>query len=331
MFAYVARRLVLFVPTLIAMSFVAFSILTLAPGDPLTRYEQALQQTYNYSPESAKERTDLLRERYGIDQPFLKRYATWLGQFATGDFGVSFDNFKPVGELIGPRLAYSMVISMSAFVFMYVVGVPIGIWTAYRQYGIADYAASVGSFLGLSIPDFFLALLVLVALVVWFNVPPPQGLFSPEFIDAPWSVAKLLDMLRGLVLPVLIIGSQGLAKIVRITRANMLDVLEESYVRTARAKGLTEARVVFRHAFRVAANPLISLFGTQFPNVLSGEIVVSIVLGLPTLGPLLLQSLLSLDMFVSTTILMMQGALLLVGNLLADILLAATDPRIRLR
>ncbi|QMV02912.1 ABC transporter permease subunit [Devosia sp. D6-9] len=331
MATYILRRLILFVPTLLAMSLVVFAILALAPGDPLTRYEQALQTTYNYSAEAAQQRTDLLRERYGIDQPFLGRYATWVGQFVTGDFGVSFENFQPVADLVGPRLLYSLVISLSAFVFMYVVGVPIGIWTAYRQYGVTDYVASVGSFLGLSIPDFFLALLVLVALYVWFNVPPPQGLFSPEFVDAPWTLDKVLDLIRGLILPVLIIGSQGLAKIVRITRSNMLDILEESYIRTARAKGLREWRVIVRHAFRVAANPLISLFGTQFPNVLSGEIVVSIVLGLPTLGPLLLQSLLSLDMFVSTTILMMQGALLLVGNLLADILLATTDPRIRLR
>jgi peptide/nickel transport system permease protein len=329
--AYVIRRILLIVPTLIAMSFVVFAILALSPGDPLTRYEQALQTTYNYSPDAAKQRTDLLRERYGIDQPFLVRYVTWVGHFVTGDFGVSFDNFRPVADLVGPRLAYSLTISMSAFIFMYVVGVPIGIWTAYRQYGVADYVASVGSFLGLSIPDFFLALLVLVALLMFFNMPPPQGLFSPEFQDAPWSIAKFLDLVRGLVLPVLIIGSQGLAKIVRITRANMLDILEEPYIRTARAKGLRERKVVFRHAFRVAANPLISLFGTQFPNVLSGEIVVSIVLGLPTLGPLLLQSLQSLDTFVSTTILMMQGGLLLIGNLLADILLASTDPRIRLR
>lgn len=330
MLAYVLRRIALFVPTLLAMSLVVFSILALTPGDPLTRYEQALVTTYEYSTDAAKERTDLLRERYGIDQPFLQRYFTWARQFVAGDFGVSFDSFQPVADLIGPRLAYSVVISLSAFVFMYLVGVPIGIWTAYRQYGVVDYVASVGSFLGLSIPDFFLALLVLVALFVWFSVPPPQGLFSPEFVDAPWSVAKFLDLVRGLILPVLIIGSQGLAKIVRITRANMLDILEESYVRTARAKGISEFKVIVKHAFRVAANPLISLFGTQFPNVLSAEIVVSIVLGLPTLGPLLLQSLLSLDVYVSTTILMIQAALLLVGNLLADILLAKADPRIRL-
>jgi peptide/nickel transport system permease protein len=329
--SYIVRRVLLFVPTLIAMSLVVFMILAMSPGDPLTRYEQALQTTYNYSADAAEERTDLLRDRYGIEQPFLARYLTWLGQFATGDFGVSFENFQNVSDLVGPRLLNSLVISLSAFVFMYVFGVIIGIYSAYRQYGVVDYLASVGSFLGLSIPEFFSALLILVALLVFFNVPPPQGLFSPEFIDAPWSIEKFMDLLRGLILPVLIIGSQGLAKIVRITRANMLDILEEPYIRTARAKGLRERDVVFRHAFRVAANPLISLFGMQFPNVLSGEIVVSIVLGLPTLGPLLLQSLLSLDMFVSTTILMMQGALLLTGNLFADILLALSDPRIRLR
>jgi peptide/nickel transport system permease protein len=325
------RLLVVFVSTLIAMSLVVFAILAMSPGDPLTRYEQALQDTYNYSADAAHERTDLLRERYGISRPFFQRYLTWLGQFVTGDFGVSFENFQNVADLVAPRLAYSLLISLSAFVFMYVFGVAIGIYSAYRQYGIVDYIASVGSFLGLSIPEFFSALLALVALLMFFNVPPPQGLFSPEFIDAPWSLAKLLDLMRGLILPVLIIGMQGLAKIVRITRANMLDILEEPYIRTARAKGLPERKVIFSHAFRVAANPLISLFGMQFPNVLSGEIVVSIVLGLPTLGPLLLQSLLSLDVFVSTAILMMQGALLLVGNLIADILLALTDPRIRLR
>ena len=175
----------------------------------------------------------------------------------------------------------------------------------------------------------FLALLVLVGLLFFFDIPPPQGLFSPEYVDAPWSLGKLLDAGRGLILPVLVIGTEGLAKIVRITRANMLDGLQDEYVRTARAKGLAEPAVVLKHAFRVAVNPLISLFGMQFPLILSGEVVGSIVLGLPTLGPLLLDSLRSLDLYVSTTILMVLGILLLIGNLLADVLLALADPRIR--
>ncbi len=192
--SYVVRRIANFVPTLVIMSFVVFVILTLAPGDPLTRYEQALQVTYNYSAKAAKDRTDLLRERYGFTQPFVVRYVNWLGRFMQGDFGVSFDNFQPVSNLVGPRLLYSMTISLSAFVFMYVIGIPIGIWTAYRQYGISDYVVSVGAFLGLSIPDFFLALLVLVGLFYIFDIPPPQGLFSPQYVDAPWTAASELRM-----------------------------------------------------------------------------------------------------------------------------------------
>ena len=237
--------------------------------------------------DAAEARTDQLRSLYGLDRNFVLRFFTWLVNFLRGEFGVSFNNFRPVSDLIGQRLLYSIAISSSALIFMYVVGVPIGLWTAYRQYGVSDYAVSVVAFIGLSIPNFFLALLVLV------------------------------------------IGTEGLAKIVRITRANMLDGLQDEYVRTARAKGLAEPAVVLKHAFRVAVNPLISLFGMQFPLILSGEVVGSIVLGLPTLGPLLLDSLRSLDLYVSTTILMVLGILLLIGNLLADVLLALAYPRIR--
>ena len=173
--------------------------------------------TYNYSIDAAEARTDQLRTLYGLDRNFVLRFCTWLVNFLRGEFCVSFNNFRPVSDLIGQRLRYSIAISTSALIFMYVVGVPIGLWTAYRQYGVSDYAVNVVAFIGLSIPNFFLALLVLVGLRFFFDIPPPQGLFSPEYVDAPWSLGKLLDAGRGLILPVLVIGTEGLAKIVRIT------------------------------------------------------------------------------------------------------------------
>ena len=212
MVTYLIRRVLNFIPTFVLMSFMVFLILEIAPGDPLTRYEQALMVTYNYSLDAAEARTDQLRSLYGLDRNFVLRFFTWLANFMRGEFGVSFNNFRPVSDLIGQRLLYSLAISSSALIFMYMVGVPVGLWTAYRQYGVSDYAVSVVAFIGLSIPNFFLALLVLVGLLFFFDIPPPQRLFSPEYVDAPWSLGKLLDAGRGLILPVLVIGTEGLAK-----------------------------------------------------------------------------------------------------------------------
>lgn len=310
------------------MSIIVFSLLDVVPGDPITYYEQGLMSERGMSADAARAHADVLRSIYGLDGPFVQRYVMWFTNFLRGNFGVSFNNFRPVSEIIGQRLFYSLIISSSALIFMYLVGVPLGIWTAYRQYKVDDYVATFFAFVGISIPNFFLALLLLVGLLFYFGVSPPQGLFSPEYLGEPWSLGKVLDMLRGLILPVLVIGTEGVAKIMRISRANMLGILQQDFIRTAKAKGLSQRKVLMKHAFRVAVNPLVSLLGMQFPLILSGEIVGSIVLGLPTMGPLLLAAIQSLDLYVSSTILMILGILLLTGNLLADILLAVVDPRI---
>lgn len=329
MFTYIVRRILSMILTLIAISVVCFIIINLPPGDVVTDYEHRLMENLGFAAEAARQMGDALRERYGLNKPLYQQYFIWLSRFFRGDFGISLLYFKDVSELVWPRFLCTLMVCGITMFFTWTTGVLIGIFSATHKYSILDYFFTFLGFIGLSIPNFFLALILMVTVVFVFNQPVPTGLFSREFLYAPWSIPKFLDMLNHLWIPVIAIGTAGMAFILRVMRSSLLDVLGEVYVQTARAKGLTERVVIYKHAVRNAINPLISILGLQIPLVLSAGAITSIVLGLPTMGPLLLQSLTTQDIYTATTILMFYAVLLLLGNLLADILLAITDPRIR--
>lgn len=326
MIAYIIRRLMLAVPTLLLVSIIAFVVIQLPEGDFLDRKIQMLQEQYGDA--SSMGHAEALRERYGLNKPMHERYLKWIGGFVRGDFGESFEYEQEVNTLIWDRLAFSMLISISSLLFTYAVAIPLGIYSATHQYKLADHALTLVSFLGMSLPAFLVALGLMVFAFQTFGMPL-FGLFSDQYEVAPWNWAKLMDFLKHLWIPVVVVGLNGTAGLMRIMRSNLLDVLGQPFVMTARAKGLSERVVVMRHAVRIAINPLISILGMSLPAIISGEAIVSIVLGLPTVGPLLLRSLLNEDVFLAGTLIMIFSIMLILGNLLADIALAWADPRIR--
>jgi len=330
MIAYLAKRLLSSLVTIIAISMVCFVIINLPGGDVTSEYETRLQANYGYTRQAALVAGEALRHQYGLDQPRPLQYATWLRQFVQGDFGISLVTFRPVADLIWERMLYTLIFAFLGLGVSWTVGIAIGIYSATHQYGFSDYLATSIGFLGLSIPDFLLALVLLTVSVLVFHTGLPTGLFSAQYASAPWSGLKVRDLLGHLWIPMIVIGLPGAASVLRIMRGNLLDVLGHQYIETARARGLPERSVIIKHAVRVAINPLISLIGVQFPLIISAGIVVSIVLGLPTVGPLLYDALLSQDIYVSATVLMLLGILLVMGNFVADLLLAWVDPRIRL-
>jgi peptide/nickel transport system permease protein len=328
MLHFLARRLLYVIPTLIAVSVVAFIIIQLPPGDYLT----TLMADWASQGGAVEEGTvAAMRERYGLDQPIYVQYFKWMqGILLHGDFGISFELGKPVTELIWSRLGFSFLLACLTLCFIWLVAIPIGIISAVRQYSIVDYVATFFAFLFLAIPDFVLAL---VAMYVWSKYfgQSVGGLFSAEYIDAPWSLARLADFAGHVWLPVVVIGVGSLAALVRIMRANLLDELSKPYVTTARAKGMSEFELLIRYPVRLAINPLISTLGWILPAVISGEIIVSVVMSLPTTGPLLLRSLLAQDMYLAGTLILLISVLTVIGTLISDLLLAWADPRIRLQ
>lgn len=329
MVAFILRRVLHMIPQFFLISIVCFVVINLPPGDALTEHEAHLITEYGYSSEAARIEVDHIRHWYGLDQPKPVQYLVWIYRFLRGDFGFSFTYYRGVAEVIWERLFYSLLISTVCLGFTWLIGVPIGILAAIRKYSLTDYSLTVLGYIGLCIPNFFLALVLLVILLFVFDIPPPSGMVSSEFIDMPWNVAKVADMLKRLWLPVVVIGTAGIAQISRIMRSNLLDVTNQAFVQTARSKGLSERAVIIKHATRIAINPLVSLLGMQIPFIISSEIMGSIVLGLPTLGPLLYDALITQDMYVAGAVLMFMGLFLLIGNLLADIILGWIDPRIR--
>jgi len=321
------RRLLLAIPTLIAISMATFVILELPPGDFLDQKVAELEKTFGDT--GSRERAAAMRHRYGLDRPLYVRYGLWVkGIVLHGDFGESFRFERPVTELIGERIGWTLLLSFGSMLFVYLLGVPLGVLAASRPGSFLDRALGLAALFGLSLPGFLIAL-GLLALAFQQTGIPLHGLFSPGEEAAPWSAAKVADLLQHLVVPVIATGLAGGAGLLRIMRTNTLEVLGEPFVRTARAKGLRERTVLFRHAARLAVNPLVSLAGSSLPDLLSGSTIISIVLGLPTLGPLLLQSLLDKDMYLAGTILLFMAALLVAGNVAADLALAWLDPRTR--
>jgi peptide/nickel transport system permease protein len=271
---------------------------------------------------------DALVKRYGLDQPIHMQYIKWMWGMFHGDFGQSFLMNRPVRELIGERLLLTIAVSAAAMVFQWVVALPVGVYTAVRQYSLGDYIFTFIGFIGLAVPNFMIALIIVWVAFSLFGTNL-GGLFSVEYADAPWTWPKILDMLKHLWLPMVVLGTAGTAGLIRIMRANLLDELHKPYVTTARAKGLAERRVVFKYPLRVALNPFISTIGWTLPALVSGSTIVSIVLSLPTTGPLLYRALLMQDMYLAGTFILMVSALTVIGTFLSDILLAWIDPRIR--
>ena len=325
MLAYVIRRILIMIPTLVAISVISFAIIQLPPGDFLTCYVAQLQASGEAVDQAE---LDALRQRYGLEEPVYMQYFHWAWNFLHGDFGHSFEWNKPVSQLIGERLGLTILISVFTLLFTWAIAVPIGIYSAVRQYSWMDYVLTVVGFIGLATPNFLFALVLLWISYAYLGMSI-GGLFSPAYAMAPWSWAKILDLFKHLWIPVLIVGTAHTAKFIRIIRGNLLDELRKAYVTTARAKGLSETRLILKYPVRVAINPLVSTIGWTLPELVSGIAITAVVLNLPTTGPLLLSALLSQDMHLAGAFIMLLSTLTVVGTLVSDILLAWVDPRIR--
>lgn len=315
---------------LIGIAFVSFVVIQLPPGDVATNYKAFLLMQPGVKEEDAERQADLVRERYGLDQPLPIQFVTWIkGMVTEGKFGWSFAYRKDVGELIAERLPKTIALALMCHLISTVVGVSLGIYVATRKYGIADNVTAILAFIFTSIPRFALALVFLYLLVFTFKQPSIQGFFSPEYVMAPWSVNRVLDMFTN-IWPVLVVaGLGGIAYNMRVMRGNLLDVLGAQYVTTARSKGLRENLVMTRHAVPNALHPIVAYQGTVLPYMMQGEMEVAIVLNLPTLGPLFYASLVGQDIYIAGSLLVIYGALIIAGNLISDLALAVLDPRIR--
>lgn len=326
MFQYIIRRVLYMIPTLFVISIVSFIIIQLPPGDYLTSLVATMATTGE-----TVDRAQLvaLEERYGLGQPIYVQYWKWIsGILLRGDFGQSFEWNQPVSALIWGRLGLTFVISLTTLLVTWFLAFPIGIYSAVKQYSLGDYLFTIVGYIGLAIPSFLLALVLMYIAFKFFN-QSVGGLFSPEYQDAAWSMAKFWDMMGHLWIPVVIIGTAGTAGLIRIMRANLLDELHKPYVVTARAKGLPETRLLLKYPVRMALNPFVSTIGWTLPTLVSGAAIVSIVLSLPTAGPLLFRALKSQDMYLAGSFILMLSTLTVIGTLLSDILLAWLDPRIR--
>lgn len=326
MFAFILRRSLMVVPTLIAVSFIAFVILQLPPGDFLDSYIAQLRSQGEVVDENAILE---LRSRYGLDQPMLVQYWNWIsGIVLRGDFGMSFEWKRPVSELIWERLGYSAALSVAALLVTWIIAFPIGVYSALRKYTWGDYALNIIGLFGIATPSFLVALVLMYLAFTQFGMSV-GGLFSPEYRDAPWGWAKFGDLLAHAWIPLLVIATNGTASLIRVLRANLLDELNKPYVVTARARGAREAALTLKYPVRVALNPFVSTLGWVLVSIVSGEAIISIVLNLPTTGPLLLQALKAQDMYLAASFILMLSVLTVIGTLISDILLVWLDPRIR--
>lgn len=326
MLQFIVRRILLMIPTLIAISIVTFIIIQLPPGDFLDTLVAGLA---SQGESVNQEAIQALRERYGLGDPIYVKYFKWITSIVTrGDFGQSFEYNRPVSSLIWDRMGFTIALAVTAQIFTWVMAFPIGIYSAVRQYTLGDYFFTFLGFIGLAIPEFMLALVLLYVSFRYFG-QSVGGLFSPQYIEAAWSWAKFGDLLAHLWIPVVIIGVSGTAGLIRVMRANLLDELHKPYVITARAKGVSERKLLLKYPVRVALNPFVSTVGWTLAGIISGEAIIAIVLNLPTEGPLLLRALQSQDMYLAGSLILLVSALTVVGTLISDVLLAWLDPRIR--
>jgi peptide/nickel transport system permease protein len=326
MLEYIVRRVIVLIPLLFVITVISFLLIQLPPGDFLSTYIMRLRVQ---GIEIQQAEIDQLKAMYALDRPIYVQYLRWIGNILLrGDFGRSFQWKQPVSEIIGERIVLTMVVSLLTIVFTWMISIPTGIYSATHQYSAFDFFFTFLGFIGLATPSFLLALVVLWLAFDQFGISA-IGLFSPQFINAPWSLAKILDMLKHIWAPVLIIGTAGTAGLIRVMRGTLLDELRKQYVVTARAKGLKEGRLLLKYPVRISINPLVSTIGWMLPSIVSGETLVSIVLNIPTTGPILLGALLAQDMYLAGSFLLILSVLTVTGTLISDILLAWLDPRIR--
>jgi peptide/nickel transport system permease protein len=314
-------------PFLLLVSITVFGLIKLTPGDFVSNYAAALAASGETVDDSM---LDAMRIRYGLDQPLIVQYWDWISGVVRGDFGYSFQWQQPVVSLIGERMGLTLILSLATLLFTWAVALPIGVFTAVRRYSPLAYLFSLLGFIGLAVPSFLLGLVLMYVGVSVFHTDV-GGLFSPAFQDAPWSIDRWIDLMKHLWIPMVILGTSGAASLIRIMRANLLDQLSQPYVDTARAKGLSEFTLLIRYPIRIALNPFVSTVGWVLPYLVSGSVILSIVLNLPTAGPLLLQALLGQDQYLAGAFLLLMCLLTVVGTLLSDILLALLDPRIRVQ
>ncbi len=327
MWNYLLRRFLTMILTVWVISVIVFIVIQLPPGDYVSNI---VNQIIAQSGGQVDPRVvDQLREIYGLDQPPVMQYLRWLRNIVTqGKFGYSFLYERDAIEIIAERLPMTFVLSFSAFMFVWIVSLPAGVYSAVKKYTVGDYIVNFVGFIGLATPNFLLALLFLYIAYRYFGIAA-VGLFSQEFADAPWSIAKLWDLIKHLIVPMIVIGTAGTAGLIRTLRANLLDELNKPYVDTARAKGLKEGKLLWKYPVRHALNPFISTLGWALPGLISGEVIVSIVLNLPTSGPILYNALASQDMYLAAGFLLLLSALTVIGTFISDILLSWLDPRIR--
>ena len=325
MLHYFIRRLLYMLALLIGVSIFAFFLIELPPGSYVDTHIAQLEQegqTVN------KAEIESLKKRYGLDQPTYVRYFKWMGGMLRGDMGISYQWNQPVTDIIAERLPTTIAVALLSALFTYAVAIPIGIYSAVRQYSIGDYVFTVLGFIGMAIPHFFFAMVLMVFSFKWFGISV-GGLFSPEYLTAPWSMGKFIDLLKHLPIPMIVIGLAGAAGLIRVMRACLLDELQKQYVTTARARGVSEIKLLFKYPVRLALNPIISTVGWLLPRLVSGTVVVAIVMNLPTLGPVLFGALKSQDTYLAGSIVLFLTVLTVIGVFLSDVLLAITDPRIR--
>ncbi len=336
MLTYLIHRVLVLIPTLLVISLVTFVIIQLPPGDYLSNQIQELQAQ---GESAALEKVEFLREQYGLDKPMVEQYAVWLGVWPSergfsgllqGDWGWSFEYNLPVTDVVGDRLFLSFVLNFTTVVFIWIVAFPIGVYAATHQYSWGDHGLTLLGYLGFAMPNFLFALILMYFAQLYFGVSI-GGLMAPEYIDQPWSLDKVGSVLDHMWVPVLVIGTSGTAAMIRRLRANLLDELQKQYVVTGRAKGLRPIRLLMKYPVRMALNPFVADIGNELPSVISGSAIVSIVLSLPTSGPMLLQALSSQDQYLAGSFLMFLALLTVIGTVISDLLLAVLDPRIRLR
>ena len=329
MITYIVRRVFIMIPTVVLISVVSFLVIDLPPGDLASNYAARLLASQEIFQDEAEDMIAELRARYGLGDPFFVRYFKWASRFARGDWGFSFLWNKPVRHLIQERILITVSIALLTLMLSSLITWPAGVGAALRQYSLFDNIFSFTAFFMMAIPNFLFALILMYLAYEWFDYQP-GGLFSPDMVDAPWGVKKFLDFLAHIWMPLVVLGFEAVGGGLRTIRANVLDQLRMPYVTTARAKGVPETRLLVKYPIRMAANPWISTVGWILPGLVAGEVLVSIVIGLPTIGPLMLEGLVNQDMQLAGGILMLLATLTVIGTLISDLLLAVLDPRIRI-
>ena len=325
MFGYIVHRILIMIPTLFAISFMVFIIIQLPPGNYLTTYVAELE---SQGEKVSQDKIIFLKEQYGFDKPWYQQYGNWVTGMLQGDFGYSFEYNLPVSQVVGDRLWLTFIVSFSTILFTWLVSFPIGVYSATHQYSWGDYGLTFLGFLGLATPNFLLALVLLYLAQVWFGTSV-GGLMDPHYVNQPWSMGKIGSILAHLWIPVIVIGTSGTAAMIRRLRANLLDELQKQYVITGRAKGLSPFKLLVKYPLRMSLNPFIADIGNLLPAVISGSAIVSVVLSLPTTGPMLVAALKSQDMYLAGSFLMFVATLTVIGVFVSDLALAALDPRIR--